>query len=293
MVGYAAGGLPGQRLLERLAICVSDDTILRRIKSACTDAATPIRNLGVDDWAWRKGQDYGTILVDLNRHRVVDLLTNRSVDAFRGWLEQHPGVEVIARDRSGAHAEAASLGAPDEQQVADRFHLLLNLSAAVERAFEERSQQLLLPPASDPETTTQAAAPATIATPPAQQLAKLQRRERRLARYWQVIQLHQQGHSVNAIGRMVRMERKTIRRWIRAGQFPEHKRPSRPRPKVHAFAEHLQRRWVEGCRNATKLFQEIRELGYRGGRSMVAQFRFRLAEICQAHETAHRSKNCA
>jgi transposase len=133
-------------LLERLAICVSDDTILRRIKAApAGPASAPIRNLGVDDWAWRKGQDYGTILVDLEQRRVIDLLANRSVNAFHAWLEQHPGIAVIARDRSGAYPEAASLGAPDAQQVADRFHLLLNLSAAVERAFEERSQQLLLP----------------------------------------------------------------------------------------------------------------------------------------------------
>jgi transposase len=163
-------------------------------------------------------------------------------------------------------------GAPGAQQVADRFHLLLNLSAAVERAFEERSHQLLLPPVFEPKATPESATPDTACKPTAQQLTKLQRRERRLARYQQVIELHQQDHSVNAISRLVCLERKTIRRWIRAGQFPEHKRPVRPRPKVHAFADHLQRRWTEGCRNATKLFQEIRELGYRGGRSMVAQF---------------------
>jgi transposase len=272
VVGYAAGGLPGQRLLERLAVCVSDDTILRRVKAAPVDAPpVPVRHLGVDDWAWRKGHDYGTILVDLDQHRVVDLLANRSVEAFRGWLEQHPGIAVIARDRSGSYAEAGSLGAPEARQVADRFHLLLNLSAAVERAFEERSRQLLLPPPLEP-ATAHDTVPASADAPTAQQLAKLHRRERRLARYQQVIELHRQGHSVNAISRAVRLERKTVRRWIRAGQFPEHKQPHRPRPKVHAFADHLQRRWSEGCRNATRLFQEIRDLGYRGGRSMVAQF---------------------
>lgn len=272
VVGYAAGGLPAQRLLERLAILVSDDTVLRRIKAVSAAGTQPIRNLGVDDWAWRKGQDYGTILVDLDRHRVVDLLANRSVEAFQGWLEQHPGVAVVARDRSGAYAEAASLGAPEAQQVADRFHLLLNLSAAVQRAFEERSHQLLLPPASGPEPIAQAVTPVVIAPPTSQQMAKLRRRERRFACFQQVMELHRQDHSVSAISRIVHLERKTIRRWIRAGQFPERKRPVRPRPKVHAFANHLQRRWAEGCRNATKLFREIRELGYRGGRSRVAQF---------------------
>lgn len=114
--------------------------------------------------------------------------------------------------------------------------------------------------------------PIPPAAPTAQQVAKLQRRERRLARYQQVMELHRQGHPVSTISRTVDLERKTIRRWIRVGRFPERKRPVRPRPKVQAFAEHLQRRWAEGCRNATKLFQEIRDLGYRGGRSMVAQF---------------------
>lgn len=133
--------------------------------------------------AWRrrlglaKGQDYGTILVDLDQHRVVDLLANRSGEAFRARLEQHPSIAVIARDRSGAYAEAASLGAPEARQVADRFHLLLNLSAAIERAFEEGSQQLLLPPPSVPETVHPSAAQTSV--PTIQQLAKLQRRERR------------------------------------------------------------------------------------------------------------------
>ena len=241
VIGYAAGGLPAQRLLERLAIFVSDDTVLRRVKAVPVDASpSPVRNLGVDVWAWRKGHNYGTILVDLDRHRVIDLLANRSVDAFRAWLEQHPGSAVIARDRSGSYAEAASLGAPEALQVVDRFHLLLNLSAAVARAFEERSQQLLLPPPSEPDTAYQDLAPASVDPPTVQQLATLQRRERRLERYRQVIDLHRQGHSVNAISRAVHLERKTIRRWIRAGQFPEHKRPHRPRPKVHAFADHLQ-----------------------------------------------------
>src|ERR687890_498154 len=83
-VGYVAGGRPGQRLLIRLAIQTSDDTVLRRVRhsSADSDAGATICNLGVDDWAWRKGQDYGTILVDLDLHRVIDLLSDRSSEAW-------------------------------------------------------------------------------------------------------------------------------------------------------------------------------------------------------------------
>jgi transposase len=147
LIGYVAGGLPGQRLLARLSIATSDDTVLRRVREQTTEAsAVPIHNLGVDDWAWRKGQDYGTLLVNLDLHRVVDLLPDRAAESFSAWLKQHPEIVTIARDRCGLYAEGATLGAPQSQQVADRFHLLVNLSATMERVLEERSRQLILPP---------------------------------------------------------------------------------------------------------------------------------------------------
>src|ERR1700680_4365137 len=145
LIGYTAGGLPGSRILERLAVPASDDTVLRAVK--CSDTAPAekaIRSLGVDDWAWRKGQSYGTIFVDLDQHRVVDLLPDRSTESVKAWLEKHPGIEVVSRDRCGIYADAARQGAGDALQVADRFHLFMNLSAAVEKALEERSTELLL-----------------------------------------------------------------------------------------------------------------------------------------------------
>src|SRR5690242_10565470 len=147
IIGYVAGGRPGQRLLERLSLCTSDDTVLRRVRDgAVADVGPPVRNLGVDDWAWRKGQEYGTILVNLDLHRVLDLLPDRASESFSEWLKSHPEVATIARDRCGLYAEGASLGAPECQQVADRFHLILNLSSTMERVLEERSPQLILPP---------------------------------------------------------------------------------------------------------------------------------------------------
>jgi transposase len=134
-----AGGLPGQRLLARLSIATSDDTVLRRVrqKPAWESSALPLHNLGVDDWAWRKGQEYGTILVNLDLHRVVDLLPDRAAESFSEWLQQHPEIETISRDRCGLYAEGAALGAPQSQQVADRFHLILNLSATMERVLDQ------------------------------------------------------------------------------------------------------------------------------------------------------------
>jgi transposase len=279
LIGYVAGGLPGQRLLDRLSIATSDDTVLRRVRQKPLQEVRglPVRNLGVDDWAWRKGQDYGTILVNLDLHRVVDLLPDRAAESFSEWLKQHPGIVTIARDRCGIYAEGAALGAPQSQQIADRFHLVLNLSATMERVLEERSRQLILPPVEDPVTASQPAVSSDAGTdappPPMPRPTQSQlRRQRRLERYEQVVAMLKSGQSQAAIGRALGMERKTIRRWLRRGEFPERKPPHRRPPKVNEFGDYLQQRWNEGCHNATRLYHEIREKGYPGKRAMVARF---------------------
>jgi transposase len=113
VVGYAAGGLPGARLLARLAIRTSDDTVLRRVKlPVASDVDHSIEVLGVDDWAWRKGQSYGTILVDLEQRSVREVLADRSAQSFGAWLEQQSSIRVISRDRGGIYAEGAERGVP-------------------------------------------------------------------------------------------------------------------------------------------------------------------------------------
>jgi len=275
LIGYVAGGLPGQRLLARLSISTSDDTVLRRVQQGPVQAPSPIRHLGVDDWAWRKGQDYGTILVDLDLHRVVDLLPDRAAESFSEWLQRHPEVVTIARDRCGLYAEGASLGAPQSQQVADRFHLILNLSSTMERVLEERSRQLVLPPAEGAAATAppeSACEMNTNVSKPAEPTLPEQRRQQRRERYQQVVALFQAGRSQRDISRELRFNRKTVSRWLRRDQFPERKPPHRPPPKVNEFADYLQQRWNEGCHNASRLYQEIREKGYGGKRGMVASF---------------------
>jgi transposase len=278
LVGYVAGGLPGQRLLDRLSIATSDDTVLRRVrqKPVTEVAVPPVRNLGVDDWAWRKGQDYGTILVNLDLHRVMDLLPDRAADSFSGWLRQHPGIVTIARDRCGIYAEGAALGAPQSQQVADRFHLVLNLSATMERVLEERSRQLILPaeePAAESHSAAGGDAESNTASPtPVRPTQSELKRQSRLERYEQVVALMKAGQSQAAISRALGIERKTIRRWLRRGEFPERKPPHRRPPKVSEFGAYLQQRWNEGCHNASRLYHEIREKGYPGKRAMVARF---------------------
>ena len=229
----------------------------------------------VDDWAWRKYQSYGTILVDLERLRVFYLLPDRSAESLTLWLTQHPTVEVISRDRFGLYADGASQGAPLAKQVADRFHLVLNLSAAMERVLEERSRELVLPPApadSSPPSEPPIPNPESADSPTVQQSLPQQRRQRRLERYQLVVELYHKGYSKKAIARELNIERKTVRRWLRSDQFPERKPPSGRRQQVATHGDYLQQRWKEGCHNATRLFQEIRELGYKGSRQMVSRF---------------------
>jgi transposase len=270
LIGYTAGGLPGSCILDRLAIPVSDDTVIRTVKvSNAASADGPIRHIGVDDWAWRKGHRYGTILVDLDKHQVVDLLPDRSVKSLQAWLENHPSVEVITRDRCGIYAEAAELGAVNAIQVADRFHLFLNLSTAIERSLEERNRELCLP---DPIPEQQAVPPPSERRTTLEEQRKQQRRQRRHDRYERVVELHRLGHTQQAISLKVGIQRKTIRCWLRAGQFPERKPATGRRSHVREFHAYLQQRWNQGCHNATRLFQEIRASGYRGSRQMVSHY---------------------
>ena len=141
-VGCALGGEPGSRLTVRMAIPTSPDTLLRRVKQFEGGSPSPPRFVGIDDWAWRKGQRYGTIVVDLERSDIIDLLPDRDATTVKKWLDDHPGVELISRDRASTYARAAADSAPNALQVADRWHLLKNLREAIERLFERRSDEV-------------------------------------------------------------------------------------------------------------------------------------------------------
>lgn len=150
LVGRALGGGAGQHLLSRLGMPASRHTLLRQLTRAARRSSLPnvIRVVGIDDWAWSKGQSFGTILVDLERSEVADLLPTRSAKVLSEWLAQHPEVVVVSRDRQGVYAQGARRGAPEAVQVADRFHLMLNLRQAVERELGLQRQHLRITPPS-------------------------------------------------------------------------------------------------------------------------------------------------
>jgi len=275
ILGLLVGGEPGARLAPKLGMRTSGDTLLRRSRRyTAADPPTP-RVLGVDDWAWKRGSRYGTILVDLERRRPVALLPNREAGTLAAWLQEHPGVQVVARDRATYYADGITAGAPGALQVADRFHLIKNLREALERVLQRQrgvlreAAQILHPQRVRNESLQEQKLPPLRRNRSAPQrsakelLQQQARRAQRVARYEEIKQLRAEGHSVSAIARRMGMQRATVRMFLRADEYPE-ARPGTKPGKVQPFATYLEERWREGCHNAQQLYREIKLRGYKG-----------------------------
>jgi transposase len=289
-IGFACGGEPGSRLAAELGMTASGATLLRLMRHCPISASSSPTVLGVDDWAWRKGQRYGTILCDLQTHRIVDLLPERSAPLFSSWLMEHPGVQVVSRDRAGCYAQGAAGGAPSAVQVADRFHLVHNLHEALSRAMDRHHRQLRKAVQTVKDRHVQPPAPPThIAPPPIKSTyVNEAKRARRQERYQKVIALHDSGLSMRSIARQLNMDRDTVRRFVLAGQYPE-RAGRKNRCGADGFEPYLWRRWQEGCRNVAKLTREIAGQGFTGSYLMVrrkaAKWRALLPSAGPASET--------
>jgi len=225
----------------------------------------------VDEWAWRKGQSYGTILVDLERHIPIDLLPDASADSFAAWLQEHPSVELISRDRGTTFADGANRGAPQALQIADRWHVIHNLGEALEKVLARHHADLkrALTPEEEHQVTTvldqQALAHLTVRSQ-AEQLRQA-RRERRLATFTRVHELSAQGWSGASIARMLGIHKKTAVKYAQAEHFPE-ARSDRGR-KLTPYLPFLHTQWAAGEYNIASLYQAIRAQGYSGSETAV------------------------
>jgi len=277
-LGLTLGGEAGARQSQRQAMPTSPDTLLRLTrKLAIPEPAAP-RVLAVDDFAFRKGRTYGTILIDGEQGHPVDLLPERSAAALATWLAEHPRVEVITRDRAPEYARGATDGAPEALQVLDRWHLIGNLQEALARLLDRlraQLQGLRLPPAQDAGGSTDP--PLSIYDRDGRrgtkdQLKQQQSRARRYAVYAEVKALHRQGRKILQIARHLGISRQTVRRYIASEQFPEYSPKPRQPSRLDPYVAYLQERWDAGCRANKQLYTDLVAQGYRGSIRPLVQW---------------------
>ena len=284
-IGVALGGQAGARLSQRLGLPASRDTLLRLVRRLPLPVILPLWAIGVDDWAYRKRQRYGTIVVDLERQRPVALLHDREAKTLATWVLGHPGITVIARDRLKAYQDGARAGAPQATQVADRFHLLQNLAEALDQVFSAHGPALKAVsdaqsrlPVTQADGRTALPVPPRTPTPQAQTWAA-QRRARRLATYAQVWTLHQQGWSPRLIAQHLGIGRMTVVRYLQVPTVPERKgHTNHGKSVLTPYKERLLKRWNAGCREALQLFRDLQRHGYTGSYPTVARYAQRLRQ---------------
>jgi transposase len=268
-LAQASGGEAGARLAAAAGLPVSPDTLLRLLRRAGAEPAPTPRVLGVDDLSLRRRRRYATLLVDLDTHEPVDLLEGREAETLADWLRRHPGVATIVRDRAEAYADGARLGAPDAEQVADRFHLLQNASAALDELLRARRRRV--------EVAAAPAEPDARAPPVSRRRRQeAERRAVRVGRWEEVRRRHAAGESLRGIALQMGLNRRTVTR-LAGTAMPPRNQICQPRPgglrspSLQPYVAHLQDRWQAGCDNISQLFREIVAQGYTSSRSLLYQ----------------------
>jgi transposase len=272
-IGLALGGRPGAKLAQVLRMPAGGDLLLKLVRQIKLPPRKTPTVLGVDDWAMKKAHHYGTILVDLERGEIMDMLPDRTSESLAQWLESHPEVEIVSRDRAEAYAEGIRQGAPTATQVADRWHLIKNVAEALFKVLEKYQKKLATLwkesmagiPVSE---TADEHSPASV-TEPASLVS--QAGEERHQRITFVKQLAGQGWSQSDIAKQIPLDRKTVRRYLRMPAFPI---PiTRNRTSIlDEYKPYLRQRWQAGCRNAAQLYRELQSRGFQGKASIVRDF---------------------
>jgi transposase len=266
------------------------------VQNASLPQPSELHAVGVDEWSWRRGHRYGTIVVDLETHRVVDLLPDRSTESIAQWLAQHPNITVVSRDRSDLYANGITQGAPRAVQVVDRFHLVSNLREALETFCLAHPTALKQAAAHTAQALAQNVEPAPVTemyrgrhrSPQhwveRQEQQRQQRHDARVARYHTICELYNEGMTVTAIARRLQITRKTVYAQLQRGGPPEPKtRTARPSDRVLApYMPYLIERWRQGNVSGQQLWREIQAKGYQHSSSTVRRFIARLRRASEA-----------
>ena len=275
-IAFALGGEAGCCLAAQLRLPTSPDTLLRIIRQTHFPSTSEARVVGVDDWAFRKRVSYGTILLDLERHQPIDLLPDRSAASLSAWLSDHPGIEIITRDRSTEYAKGATEGAPNAVQVADRrvagrWHLLSNLRQCLERMLSRIHARLNALPLSEGKAKTTSRRKAFLRSP-IEQEGRRAKRQQRYQRYQQVVSMYQQGESILQITERLGMSRVTVRKYAYSQAFPERASRRKVKSILDTYLSYLEQRHSEGCENALQLWRELVQQGFTGTHKQVSRW---------------------
>jgi transposase len=280
-LGLGAGGQMGTRLADRTAIATTPSTLLRHLMQLPTPPTPAVRVLGVDDFAWKKRFTYGTILVDLERRKIIDVLADRESATVETWLKAHPEVEIVSRDRGKEFAKAATLGAPQARQVVDRFHLVKNLSEVLQQILGHCRAEIRLgeapsseveQPAEEPTGPLPTTATWQQRTPAHVKKAHQARQASRDDRYEQMTALRAQGLTQREVAKRMGMSERAVRTWLKRGAAPTNERHVRRRSVFDPYAAYVLQRWQAGVHEAKQLYEEIQAQGFSGTVRIVQRF---------------------
>ena len=260
-LGIALGGRPAAALARRLMLPVSKDTLLRVVRRHAAYDTSPLCVIGIDDWAWTRGQRYGSIICDLERRRVVDLLPDREPATVEAWLSRHPEVRIISRDRGGGYGQAATRAAPQAVQVADRWHLMENASAAFLEAIRRSMRPIRM------------ALGSTVIDPALLSHAERLQHEgylRREEAYDTIRRLAKAGTPIREIVRRTGRSRKLVREIVRGGGGDVFRCRS---SSLEPHLAWLDAEWSAGCHNGAELWRRLRtKAGFRGSLRVIAEW---------------------